>query len=132
MQILIVDDSPIARDTIASLISLDNEIEIIGYAENGQEAILLNDILNPSLILMDVEMPKMDGIEATRQIMASNPKPIVILTAVKFDGVTTQKINDVGAVWIIEKPQMDWSKTYILDFCAHLKFLETISIPKIK
>lgn len=132
MRVLIVDDSPIARHIISSIISIDNEIQIIGYAENGKEAIELNKILQPDIILMDVEMPEMDGITATQLIMHEDPTPIAILTEARYDGPTVSLANDAGALWVIDKPQLCWSMEQRQDFCGHLKFLASTPLPKYK
>lgn len=130
MKILIVDDSASARDIVSVQLGTDKEIQIVGYAENGKEAVELNNVLNPDLILMDVEMPIMNGIQATELIMRQNPKPIVILTAARYDGPTVQAANDAGAVWILDKPELGWDRNQISEFCGHLKFLSGIPMPK--
>lgn len=70
IRVLIVDDQPMVRQGVRMLLSAESDIEVVGEAEDGAEAIRLVSHLRPDLVLMDVRMPGMDGIEATRQLIA--------------------------------------------------------------
>src|SRR4030042_169695 len=86
IRVLIVDDHTIVRKGIRALLAEIAGIEVVGEADNGQEAIAQADILHPDVILMDLAMPKMDGIEATRQIKASQPESrILVMTSFAAD-----------------------------------------------
>ncbi len=81
IKVLVVDDHAIMRDGIRALVSLHDDIEIIGEAGSGQEAIDKARELAPDVIIMDIAMSGMDGLEATRRILKQNPKArILILT----------------------------------------------------
>jgi DNA-binding NarL/FixJ family response regulator len=81
IKILIVDDQRLIREGLASLLKANKEFEVIGDASNGQEAIRQADLLRPDVILMDVRMPIMDGITATKLILENHPLiRILILT----------------------------------------------------
>ena len=81
-RVLIVDDSPQVRQELRTLLPLAANIEIVGEAADGREAIRLAQVLQPDVILMDLEMPVLDGYEATRQIKAICPAcRVVALTA---------------------------------------------------
>lgn len=86
IRILIVDDQRLIREGLASLLKANKEFEVIGDASNGQEAIRQTDLLRPDVILMDVRMPNMDGITATKLILEQHPNiRILILTTFNDD-----------------------------------------------
>jgi len=87
IRILIADDYQPFRQSVRRVCELEAEFEVIGEAKNGHEAVELAHRLQPDVILMDIEMPIMNGIEATRLIVAQNPETRVIaLTATGQDG----------------------------------------------
>ena len=77
--VLIVDDSPTARDILAAILSSDPAIEVLGVAENGRQGVEMTKLLSPDVITMDINMPLMNGMEATKEIMIESPTPIVIV-----------------------------------------------------
>jgi NarL family two-component system response regulator LiaR len=82
IRVLIVDDHTIVRKGIKALLAEKSDIQVIGEADNGLDAIALSKELEPDVVLMDLLMPKMDGIEATRQITARQPKVrVLVLTS---------------------------------------------------
>jgi DNA-binding NarL/FixJ family response regulator len=81
IRVLIVDDHAIMRDGIRALLSVNDDIEVIGEASEGREAIKKMEQLKPDVIVMDIAMPGMDGMEATRQMVKGNPGvKVLILT----------------------------------------------------
>ncbi len=109
LRVLVVDDSPVARAVLRSILERDGQIEVVGLARNGWEAVQLTAQLRPDVITMDVRMPGMDGYEATRQIMAYHPTPILIVTAslAKQDVDFSFHMLEAGALDIFEKPAGD-------------------------
>jgi NarL family two-component system response regulator LiaR len=86
IRVLIVDDHAIVRDGIRSLLSTITDIDVVGEASNGSIAVSQAHRLHPDIILMDLVMPEMDGIEATRQIISRNPDArILVLTSFSTD-----------------------------------------------
>lgn len=81
IRVLIVDDSPLVCRALTAMIQSDSQLRVVGTASNGQEAIERLTELHPDLITMDVRMPVMDGLEATKQIMAYHPTPILIVSS---------------------------------------------------
>lgn len=79
VQVLVVDDNPLFRAKIARILDNEELIEIIGYASNGQEAVTLSKVLKPDVVLMDLDMPVMDGKSATSKIKNDNPEIKVII-----------------------------------------------------
>ncbi len=106
IRVLIVDDSPTAREAIAAILTRDPEIQIVGQAADGAEAVALAAQLKPDVITMDITMPKMNGYEATKQIMAHCPTPIVVVTSVTQQEMVHQGLNVLlaGALEIVQKP----------------------------
>lgn len=107
IKVLIVDDSPVVRDYLAYILVADPDIEIIGFAKNGEEACDFVQSKKPDVITMDIHMPKMNGYEATRRIMESCPVPIVIVSASWEPSEVEKSFQciDTGAVAILEKPR---------------------------
>ena len=81
-RVLIVDDNPQVRHELRTLLPLAGDIEVVGEAADGREAIRLAEALRPEVVLMDLEMPALDGFEATRQIKAGSPSCRVIALTV--------------------------------------------------
>ena len=106
-KVLIVDDSLTAREYLSYLIDQDETLEVAGTAKDGVEAVEQVEKLHPDVVLMDIQMPRMDGLEATRQIMTTMPVPIVIISAhLNNDEMDyTFKAMEQGAVCAVEKPK---------------------------
>ncbi|MBI0584376.1 MAG: chemotaxis response regulator protein-glutamate methylesterase [Methanomassiliicoccus sp.] len=103
-KVLVVDDSIVMRRIISDLLSKDDEIEVVGSARNGAEAIEMVRQLDPDVVTMDIEMPVMDGLTALQHIMAESPRPVVMLSSMdKRQADITLKSLDLGAVDFISK-----------------------------
>ncbi|WP_028458251.1 response regulator transcription factor [Chloroflexus sp. Y-396-1] len=85
IRVLIVDDQALIRTGIATLLARKSDIEVVGQAANGREALELVATLDPDVVLMDVMMPVMDGVEATRQLTQRGPRPAVIMLTTFHD-----------------------------------------------
>lgn len=106
LKVLVVDDSPVDRMFLTHLLNADPRIQVIGAAANGATAIELNEQLDPEVIVMDVTMPDMDGLETTAHIMHSKPAPIVICTSLhSTDPTISFKAIEAGALALVGKPE---------------------------
>jgi DNA-binding NarL/FixJ family response regulator len=102
-RILIVDDVPQVRRELRTLLPLVDDIEIVGEAENGQSAIELAAALQPDVILMDVQLPIVGGITATRSIKQANPACRVIILSIHNDTVVRAQARSAGADDFVDK-----------------------------
>jgi two-component system chemotaxis response regulator CheB len=103
-RILIVDDSTFFRRRIKQILEKDAELEVVGEAKNGLEALTLVASLKPDVVTMDIEMPIMDGITAVKRIMASNPVPIIMFSSLTQEGAqATLDALDAGALDFLPK-----------------------------
>jgi two-component system chemotaxis response regulator CheB len=104
IRVLVVDDSAFMRKALATMLTGDPEIEVVGNARNGEEALELVRQLDPDVVTMDVDMPVMDGITAVRRIMAEAPRPILMVSSLTREGAEeTLAAMEAGAVDFIPK-----------------------------
>jgi two-component system, chemotaxis family, protein-glutamate methylesterase/glutaminase len=114
LRVLVVDDSPVARRLIVQILSSDPELRVIAEAQNGDEAVRLAIRDSPDVIVMDIVMPSMDGLEATRRIMEVAPTPILLVSAT-YDGRDLSKsfqALEAGALTLAVKPRGPRASTF--------------------
>src|SRR6267378_3874847 len=97
IRVLVVEDSATVRELLVHILRSDPEIEVVGTAETGEEALETVGRTRPDIITMDVHMPKMNGFDATRHIMESHPTPIVIVSGVPDVTETAQAFRALAA-----------------------------------
>lgn len=97
MRVLLVDDHALFREGLAGIIAAQPDMEVVGEASDGLEAFVKAQELKPNLILMDVQMPGMDGLEATRQIKEALPETRIVVLTVRDDGEKLFKALKNGA-----------------------------------
>jgi two-component system chemotaxis response regulator CheB len=106
MKILLADDSALLRGIIRELLSEEDDLEIVCEVTNGAVAYEKTRELQPDLVIMDVNMPVMDGIEASKLIMRQNPTPILVFTS-EVDAEKGFEAIENGAIEIVKKPPID-------------------------
>lgn len=105
VRVVLADDSPTIRHYLTAIMREMNNIEVVGEARNGREVIELVHKLQPDVISMDINMPQMDGLEATRHIMAEIPTPVVVVSGlIESDIELSMRALDAGALAVVEKP----------------------------
>lgn len=106
IRVVIADDSQVARDVLREILGRDGDIEIVGEATNGREAVELAKRLSPQLITMDLNMPVMDGLSAIAEIMHTKGVPILVISD-RSDAQTAYQALEVGALEVMPKPSLD-------------------------
>ena len=107
IRVLVAEDSAVVARVLVDVLSSDPDIDVVGVASDGVEAVQMAKSLKPDLITMDVRMPRMDGLVATRKIMEEMPTPIIVVSAsvnVQDMNITFEALR-AGALEIIEKPR---------------------------
>ena len=103
IRIIIADDHGILRAGLKSLLSADPNLQVVGEAVNGEEALRLVNELKPNVTIMDIGMPGNEGLEATRQVIQSSPSTKVIMLTMHEDGAVLQECLRAGAAGYIIK-----------------------------
>ena len=123
-RVLVAEDNPVISKTIQRAL-LKIGLEIVGVATNGIEAVEMAFSLHPDVILMDIEMPELNGLSATRQIQERHPTPIVIITSHEGDGMI-QEASEVGAsAYLVKPPQeKEIERAIIMALARHRELME--------
>ncbi|MGC2803081.1 MAG: response regulator, partial [Candidatus Acidiferrum sp.] len=125
IKVLVVDDSALMRKLIPSILARDPSIEVVGTAMDGAFALKKIEELHPDVVTLDLEMPRMDGMETLRLIMRRAPMPVILFSTHSKEGAyATLKALALGAIDFVPKPQ---------DAAAgHLESIAELLIEKIK
>jgi two-component system chemotaxis response regulator CheB len=104
-RVLVVEDSTFMQRVLESIFNSDDQLQVVGHATDGREAIAMAETLKPDVITMDLNMPHMDGLQATAHIMTTNPRPIVVVSSETREGAAkTLKALELGAIEFVTKP----------------------------
>jgi two-component system, chemotaxis family, protein-glutamate methylesterase/glutaminase len=104
-RVLVAEDSAFMRKVLETIFNADEQLQVVGHAKDGREAVELAESLKPDVITMDINMPHVDGLQATAEIMTKNPRPIVVVSSESKEGAaSTLKALELGAIEFVAKP----------------------------
>ncbi len=104
IRVLVVDDIPETRDHLTKLLGFESDIDVVGSASSGREALEMASRLNPDVVLMDINMPDMDGIAATEQLSSAVPTAAVVMMSVQGEADYLRRSMLAGAREFLVKP----------------------------
>jgi DNA-binding NarL/FixJ family response regulator len=107
ISVLLVDDEPTVRYGLRMRLALEADLTVVGEAADGIEALDQARALAPSVVLMDIEMPHMDGIEATRALLEQYPGTAVVVLSMHDDAATQSRAREAGAAAFVAKHSID-------------------------
>ena len=113
IKVIIADDSDFVRDGMKIILDVDEDFEVLGAAANGREAIELAEKNKPDIFLMDIQMPEMDGIEATKYIVEHGLGKVLILTTFDDDDLVQQALQNGAKGYLIKNHTPDHLKQMI-------------------
>lgn len=103
ISVLLAEDHAIVRQGLRALLNADGHFLIVGEAKNGREAVEMQRVLKPDVVLMDIAMPVLNGLEATRQILAADPASKVIILSAHSDDAYIERMRTAGVAGFLEK-----------------------------
>jgi DNA-binding NarL/FixJ family response regulator len=103
ISVLLAEDHAVVRQGLSALLRADGHFVMVGEAKNGREAVAMARDLRPDVILMDIAMPLMNGLEATRQILAADPAAKIVILSAHSDDEYIQRMSEVGVAGFLEK-----------------------------
>ncbi len=101
--VMLVEDHPMVRKGLRTLLNADGQFTIVGEARNGREAVVMARLKRPDVILMDIAMPVLNGLQATRQILATDPAARILILSAHSDDEYVERARISGAVGFLEK-----------------------------
>ncbi len=132
IRVLVVDDSAFMRKVLQGIIAADPQLEVCGEARDGRDAVTQTEVLKPDVVSMDINMPHMDGLQATEIIMSGNPRPILIVSSESKEGAeVTLKALQLGAIDFVAKPSggIDLDMSSVREeLCRKLKMAANVRV----
>jgi DNA-binding NarL/FixJ family response regulator len=101
--VLLAEDHTIVREGFRNMLELEDDLQVVGEAQDGRQAVVLVNKLRPAVVLMDIAMPLLNGLEATRQVLKAVPSTKVLILSAHSDDAYVQSANESGAVGFLLK-----------------------------
>src|SRR5580658_9066304 len=117
--VLLAEDHMIVREGFRRMLELETDVEVVGEAQDGRQAVILAKKLRPKVVLMDIAMPLLNGLEATRQVLKSVPSTKVLMLSAHSDDAYVQTATESGAVGFLLK------QTSAHDVCRAIREVES-------
>ncbi len=133
IRVLVVDDSAVLRQSTRFILESDPDLQVIGEATNGADAVTMAARLHPDIITMDIRMPKMGGLQAIEEIMAETPAPIIVVTSADLEremGLSAQAAK-LGAVMVMQRPHgvaVPAFQDYAVKLIEQVKLMSTVKV----
>jgi DNA-binding NarL/FixJ family response regulator len=105
IKVVLVDDQPVMRQAVSSWLGIEPDLSVIGEAESGEIAVELVPTLNPDVVLMDIDMPRMDGIAATAALHEAAPDSAIVILSMHDDPSLQTRAEQAGAAAFVSKHQ---------------------------
>jgi DNA-binding NarL/FixJ family response regulator len=132
VRVLICDDQAVVREGLAAILGTDDEIKVVGLASNGEEAVVLAEERQPDVVLMDLKMPVMNGVQATQRLKHYRPElPVLILTTYADDAWIFDAIRAGAAGYLLKDTRRDDLLTAVKGTAAGRSFLDPTITGKI-
>ena len=134
IRVLVVDDSKLIREMMSDLIKSEQDLELVGAASSGAEALSRLDSFNPDIVTLDIEMPGKDGIDTLRELLQRKPLPVIMVSALTKRGAdVTQAALDVGALDFATKPEglQDYAGDFRDDLMRKIRTLAKADVQRI-
>ena len=109
VSIMLVDDQPVFRDVARALLERDGDFDVIAEASDGIDAVEMIESVGPDVVIMDIQMSAMSGIEATRKILMEHPNARVVLTSMTAESEYLRLVREIGALAFIAKRNLNAS-----------------------
>ncbi|MBC7474035.1 MAG: response regulator [Candidatus Sericytochromatia bacterium] len=129
-KILIAEDSTLIQKLIRGIVEKDKNFEVVGVCGDGEEACKKVLELKPDIVLMDIRMPKMSGMDAIKKIMSENPTPIIVISSAEPSPDVRAQVLKYGAVSFMEKPKaLDYS-VIASKLISDIRVFSRLKLPK--
>jgi len=134
IRVLVVDDSAFVRQALSRMLSGDPEIEVVGHASDGRDGIEKARLLRPDVITLDVQMPRMGGLEALEELMTTDPLPVLLLSSQTREGAdVTLRGLELGALDFVDKSRVQGNMNLLNlaeELKAKIRAVAQVHVPK--